>query len=168
MFLKNQLPGIRLTNLLIALVCAGLMAYALYAQEVLGLHPCPLCITQRIFVIAVGLLALIAFLHNPAGLTRRVYAALGMAAGVAGGVVAGRHLWLQSLPADQVPSCGPDLEYMFSTFPLMEAVAVLFRGDGNCAVVDWQFLGLSMPGWVLIAFLALFFVNVWQALRPHN
>ena len=165
---RIYLPGIRLTNLLIVIACTGLMAYALYAQEVLGLHPCPLCITQRIFVIAVGLLALIAAIHNPRGLMRRIYAGLAMLAAVVGGIVAGRHLWLQNLPADEVPSCGPGLEYMFNTFPFMEAVAVLFRGDGNCAIVDWTLLGLSMPGWVLIAFVGLFIINLWQILRPAS
>lgn len=159
------MPSIRLTNLLIVLACAGLMAYALYSQEVLGLEPCPLCITQRIFVIAVGLIALVAFIHNPGALFRRIYAGLGMLAAVVGGIVSGRHLWLQSLPEDEVPACGPGLEYMFETFPFTEAVAVLFRGNGNCAVVDWELLGLAMPGWVLIAFVGLFAANGWQLLR---
>lgn len=159
------MPNVRITNLLLVIACLALMAYALYSQEVLGLHPCPLCITQRVFVILVGLFALLAFIHKPRALGRRVYAALSMLAAVAGGVVASRHLYLQSLPEDQVPACGPGLEYMFNTFPFIEAVAVLFRGDGNCAEVDWTFLGLSMPGWVLIAFIALFAVNAWQLLR---
>lgn len=159
------MPNRRLTNLFIVLICAGLMAYALYSQEVLGLHPCPLCITQRIFVMLVGLFALVAFIHNPRPTPGRIYAGLGMAAAAIGGIVAGRHLYLQNLPADQVPACGPGLEYMFNTFPFTEAVAVLFRGDGNCAEVDWEFLGLSMPGWVLLAFVALFLVNAWQLMR---
>ncbi|MEX1031846.1 MAG: disulfide bond formation protein B [Cellvibrionaceae bacterium] len=159
------MPNVRLTNLGVFLACVGLMAYALYSQEVLGLHPCPLCITQRGFVILTGLFALIAFIHNPGASFRRIYAGLGMLAAAAGAVVAGRHLQLQNLPADQVPACGPGLEYMFNTFPFMEAVSVLFRGDGNCAEVDWELLGLSMPGWVLIAFLGLFAVNTWQLLR---
>lgn len=159
------MPSIRTTNLLIAIACAGLMAYALYAQEVLGLQPCPLCITQRIFVILVGAIALIVMAHDPSGIMRRVYAGLGMVAGLVGAIVAGRHVYIQNLPPDQVPSCGPGLEYMFNTFPFTEAVAVLFRGDGNCAVVDWSFLGLSMPAWVLVAFAGLLFVNAWQLIR---
>lgn len=159
------MPSIRSTNLLIAVVCAALMAYAIYSQEVLGLHPCPLCITQRIFVILVGVIAVIAFAHNPRGTMRRVYAGLGILAALVGAIVAGRHVYIQNLPPDQVPSCGPGLEYMFNTFPFMEAVAVLFRGDGNCAVVDWSFLGLSMPAWVLIGFAGLLAVNAWQLIR---
>lgn len=159
------MPNIRICNLLIASVCAALMGYAIYAQQILELHPCPLCITQRIFVILVGAFALVAFFHNPSKAMRRVYAGLGMLAAMIGGFVAGRHVYIQNLPSDQVPSCGPGLEYMFNTFPFMEAVAVLFRGDGNCAVVDWSFLGLTMPAWVLAAFFVLFAINTWQLLR---
>lgn len=162
------MPGIRLTNLAIALACTGLMAYALYAQEVLELYPCPLCISQRIFVIAVGVIALLAFIHNPArAIFRRIYAGLGMLAAVVGGIVAGRHVYIQGLPEDEVPACGPGLDYIFDAFPFFEAVTILFRGDGNCAEIDWQFLGLSMPAWVLIAFIGLFAVNTWQLLRRH-
>lgn len=160
------MPSVRLTNLAIVLACIGLMAYALYAQEVLELYPCPLCISQRIFVIVVGLVALVALIHNPARLLfRRIYAVLGMLAAVVGAVVAGRHVYIQNLPEDEVPACGPGLDYIFDTFPFFEAVTILFRGDGNCAEVDWQFLGLSMPAWVLIAFIGLFLVNGWQLVR---
>jgi protein dithiol:quinone oxidoreductase len=157
--------AVRFTNLFIVFACAGLLIYALYSQEVLGLNPCPLCITQRAFVLLVGLFALMAFIHNPGLRLRRIYAAFGLLAATAGGGVAARHLYLQSLPADQVPACGPGLEYMFNTFPFTEAVAMLFRGNGNCAEVDWTLLGLSMPGWVLIAFAALFAANAWQLIR---
>lgn len=160
------MPSVRLTNLAIVLACSGLMGYALYAQEVLELYPCPLCISQRIFVIAVGLVALAAFIHNPAKpVFRRVYAGLGMLAAVVGGTVAGRHVYIQGLPEDEVPACGPGLDYIFDTFPFLEAVTILFRGDGNCAEIDWQFLGLSMPAWVLIAFAGLFLINGWQLIR---
>lgn len=162
------MPSVRLTNLAIVLACVGLMAYALYAQEVLELYPCPLCISQRIFVIAVGLIALVALIHNPGrAIFRRIYAGLGMLAAVVGGVVAGRHVYIQNLPEDEVPACGPGLDYIFDTFPFFEAVTVLFQGDGNCADVDWQFIGLSMPAWVLIAFVGLLLVNGWQFVRRN-
>ncbi|GAB1258624.1 disulfide bond formation protein B [Aurantivibrio plasticivorans] len=165
MYLIVALPSIRLTNLALALICAGLMAYAFYSEKVLGLHPCPLCMSQRFFVVLVGALALIAFAHNPKSWGVKLYAALGVIATVGGGIVAGRHLWIQSLPEDQVPACGPSLEYILDTFPLGDALMVLFRGDGNCAEVTWEFLGLSMPAWVLIAFVGLGFANLWQMLR---
>lgn len=159
------IPNIRITNLLIFLTCAGLMAYAYYSELVMGLHPCPLCMTQRAFVVLVGVFAMLACLHNPGKIGVKIYALLAMIAAVFGGIVAGRHVWIQSLPADQVPACGPSINYILDTFPLGEAIAVLFRGDGNCAEVTWSFLGLSMPAWVLIAFIGLFLVNAWQLLR---
>ncbi len=159
------LPNNRITNLFIVVVCVGLMAFALFSEMVLGLHPCPLCMTQRLFVILIGVFALIAFLHNPSQLGRRIYASLGIVAAILGGSVAGRHVWLQNLPEDQVPACGPGLDYILENFPLSEGFVILMRGDGNCADVVWRFLGLSMPTWVIVAFAGLLVVNIWQLIR---
>lgn len=131
-------------------ICAGLMAYALYLQYVAGLEPCPLCVFQRVGVIAIGVVFLLLALHDPAGWGRRVYAALGGVAALFAGIVAGRHAWLQQLPEDQVPACGPGLDYILDAFPLAEALRLVFTGSGECADVQWSFLGLSMPAWVLV------------------
>lgn len=157
--------SIRATFLLIFFGCTALNLTALYFQYGLNMHPCPLCITQRLFVFAVSLCALIAALHNPAALGRRIYAALGIVAGGVGLSVALRHVWIQSLPADQVPACGPGLAYMFDTFPLGDAINLLLRGDGNCADVSWMLLGLSMPAWVAVCFAVLIGLNLWQLFR---
>ena len=141
----------RLGNALGFLACVGLMAYALYAEHVLGLAPCPLCVFQRIGIIALGIVFALAALHNPAGFGRRVYAALAALASLATVAVAGRHIWLQSLPPDQVPACGADLTYLLDTVPLAEVLKQVFTGSGECAVISWSFLGLSMPTWVFIA-----------------
>lgn len=137
------------------LACAGLIGYALYAQHGLGLEPCPLCILQRIAVMAVGLIFLVATLHGPRGAGRWIYAVLALLAAAVGAGIAGRHVWLQSLPPDQVPACGPGLEYMLDAFPLSQALRMVFTGSGECANVDWTFLGLSMPTWTLICFVVL-------------
>ena len=134
------------------LVCVALMATALAMQYALKLEPCPLCIIQRVFVIALAGVVLVAALHDPAAMGRRVYGALIVVLGVLGMVVAGRHVWLQNLPADQVPECGPGLEYLLDAFPLMEALSLVFRGSGECAEVQWVFLGLTIPGWTLVVF----------------
>lgn len=147
-----MLPSIRQTNLIIFLGCVGLMLIAAYMEHVMGLEPCPLCITQRAFVILVGLIALIAFLHNPARIGQRVYGILGILAAVIGGSFSSRQLWLQSLPEDQVPACGTSIDYMLEVFPLMEVLAMAVRGTGDCAKVVWTFLGLSIPGWTAIFF----------------
>jgi protein dithiol:quinone oxidoreductase len=147
--------NVRIANALGALACAGLMGYALYAQHGLGLEPCPLCILQRIAVMALGVVFLIAALH-PAGATgRRIYAILLGIVALAGIGVAGRHVWLTLLPPDQVPACGPGLDFMLEAFPLRDALAMVLSGSGECAKVTWRLLGLSMPAWVFIALFSL-------------
>ena len=160
-----KIPDRRVLNFAGFLACAGLMGYALYAQYQLMLEPCPLCILQRIAVIGLGLVFLIAGLHNPARVGRFVYASLLAIAMFLGAIVAGRHAWLQIIPEDQVPACGPGLDYMWENFPLADVINMVFQGSGECASVDWQFLGLSMPAWVLIAVIGLGGVGIWNNLR---
>lgn len=161
--------NIRLANALGALACAGLMAYALYAQHGLGLEPCPLCILQRVAVISLGGIFLVAALHPAGAAGRRVYGALLAFVALAGSGVAGRHVWLTTLPPERIPACGPGLDFMLESFPLREALAMVLSGSGECASVDWQFLGLSMPAWVLIALVSLGMYGIvcnWRASRP--
>lgn len=158
--------NIRPLNFLLFACSVAAMAFAVfYLQQTLGLPPCPLCVTQRIFVIGVGLFALLAVLHNPQQWGRRVYALLCLLAGILGGAVAARHIWLQHLPEDQVPACGPSLEYMLDTFPLSETFNIIMMGDGNCADVSWTFLGLSIPEQTLGLFLVFTAVSAFQLLR---
>ncbi len=143
-----------------------MMAYALYAEYRLFLMPCPLCVFQRMAVIALGVLFLAATLHNPAAWGRTVYAALLAVTAGAGITVAGRHVWLQNMPQDQVPACGPGFAYIIDSFPFSDALKMIFTGSGECGDVDWLFLGLSMPAWLLLAFIGLGAVAVWNNLRP--
>lgn len=145
----------RLANGAGFLACCALMGYALYAQHVLLLSPCPLCIFQRVAVIALGGLFLLAAVHRAGPAGRRVYGVLIGLAAAAGVGVAGRHVWLQNLPPEKVPACGPGLDFILDAFPLQEALAMVFSGSGECANVDWRLLGLSMPAWVLIALTVL-------------
>ena len=140
---------------LILITIIGLLAFGYFLQYVEGLAPCPLCITQRFFFFLCGLTALIAIIHHPAQLMTRVYAIFGASFALAGSGFAGRQLYLQSLPADQAPACGPSIEFIFDTFSMSEALSILLRGDGNCAEVAWQFLGISIPGWAAISFIGL-------------
>lgn len=137
------------------LACAVLLGYGYFLQYVQHLDPCPLCILQRLAFFGTGVVLLAGGLHNPGRVGYRIYASLASLAALAGAGVAARHLWLQSLPADQVPACGPGLEYMLSTFPLSEAVSMIFRGSGSCADVAWSFLGVTMPGWTLVWYVLL-------------
>lgn len=161
-----NLPSNRTISLSVAAVCGGLIAIAiLYFQNHLGLEPCYLCITQRVFVIAVGLIFLISGLHNPAATGEKIYAALAALAAFGGSFFSIKQLWLQGLPDDQVPACGPPVDYLFDAFSASEAISMLLRGDGNCAEVQWQLLGISMPGWVLVSFIGLAGVALFQLLR---
>lgn len=159
------MPGTRQLNLAGFLVCAGMMSFALYAEHYLILMPCPLCVFQRMAVISLGVIFLVAVLHNPAGWGRRVYATLVLAAAGAGVGVASRHVWLQSLPPDEVPACGAGYDYIMDTLPLGQALRAIFTGSGECATIDWQFLGLSMPAWVLISLVGIGAAGIWNNLR---
>ena len=155
----------RQLNLAGFLACAGMMAYALYAEHVLLLMPCPLCVFQRMAVISLGIVFLVAAIHDPAVWGRRIYAGLLFAAAATGAGVAGCHVWLQHLPADEVPACGPGFDYIIDAFPLSYALRMIFTGSGECASIDWQFVGLSMPAWVLIAVTVVGAFGVWNNLR---
>ena len=145
--------------------CALMMVAALYLEHVVGLAPCPLCIVQRICVIGFGLVCLIAALHNPRKLGRRVYAALAMLFALAGGATAIRQIWLQSIPADELPSCLPSLEYMMEALPFQDILRLVLHGTAECAEVSWTLLGMSIPEWTLISFAGMLLFGLWQLLR---
>ena len=159
----------RLLNLYIFLFCVALLGIALYMEHVMFLEPCPLCITQRIFFMMAGLTALVAFIHNPAAGGRTVYGLLSAVFSLAGGGFAIRQIWLQGLPKDQVPACGPSLSYMIEEFPFSEVLMTMLSGDGNCAEISWQdpILNMSIPQWSLVGFIALAGVCVFQAFRRN-
>ena len=140
--------------------CLLLLVYAYYLQYYQGLEPCPLCIFQRVAMAALGVVFLMAAVHNPVRLGARIYGILLGLVALIGAAIAGRHVWIQNLPPDQVPACGPSLEYMMDAFPLTEAVRLVLRGSGDCAVIDWTFLGLSMPAWTLVTFVVLGLMGV--------
>ena len=150
-----MLPSRRPAYLLGALVCAALIGYALYAQYVQGLEPCPLCVFQRVAVIGCGIVFAIAAVHGPSRKGAWAYAVLTLLVAGIGAAVAIRHLWLQALPPGEVPECGPGLNYMIETLPFTDVLAKVFQGSGECATVDWRFLGLSLPGWTLVFFVTM-------------
>jgi protein dithiol:quinone oxidoreductase len=152
-------------NLLGFAACSALLAYAYYAQFVLHLEPCPLCIFQRVGVFTLGLVFLIAAAHDPVGWGRRAYATLLGLSALATIGVAVRHLYVQSLPEGSIPACGASLDFMLKVFSLSEVLVKVLTGSGECAKVTWTFLGLAMPGWVLIAMLALGAYGLWINLR---
>ncbi len=155
----------RQMNFLLLLIPASLLAYGYYLQYVDGLEPCALCMTQRIGFYLVAITALIAIFNQHSNITKNILSTCGGLFCIVGMAVAGRQLWLQSLPEDQIPACGPDFNYIMETFPILEAVEIMFKGNGNCAEVVWQFLGLSIAGWAFIAFFVLLIMNAIQLFR---
>jgi disulfide bond formation protein DsbB len=133
----------------------GLMSYALYEQYVVGLEACPLCILQRMALIALGLVFAAAALHAPRGAGARAYSVLGGLAALTGMGISGWHVRLQNLPPAEVPSCGPGFDYIMDAFGWLGGLRMIFTGSGECAVVNWTFMGLSMPAWVFIWFVGL-------------
>lgn len=144
------------------------MAFALYLEHVQGLEPCPLCIFQRVGLIGLGVISLIAFIHNPVSHAfKRVYAFLGTLAILWSAGVAMRHVWLQHLPPDEVPSCGPGLDYWLDTLPLKSVFEQVLKGSGECAKVDWTLFGQSLPVWSFAFFVVLAIVSIWQIFRKY-
>ncbi|TAM62617.1 MAG: disulfide bond formation protein B [Rhodanobacter sp.] len=146
------------------LICAGLLGFALYSEYQWGMDPCPLCIFQRIAFLVMALFFLLGALHSPRHRGRWLYSVGTLLGAAFGAVVAGRHLWIQSLPADQVPSCGPPLNYMFSAFPFEKVLKLVFTGSGECAKVA-PILGLPMPAWTLLWFVLLGAWTIHATLR---
>ena len=158
----------RMIYLAIFLVCAALIGFALYLQHALGLEPCPMCILQRYAFIVVGVIALVAAIHNPAVLGRRIYSGMLVVTAATGAGVAIRHVYLEHNPP-KIFDCGADVGFMLESFPLTEALPMIFRGTGDCTKVPWRFLGLSIAEWSLIWFAILLAAAIVAALlkAPH-
>jgi disulfide bond formation protein DsbB len=149
------------------LICVALLAFALYLQHVEHQEPCPLCILQRGAFVGMTILFAIAALHGPRRRGAMIYTTLLVIVAGIGGAIAGRQVWLQLLPADQVPACGPGLDYLMERFPLMQAMQKVFAGSGECAEAGWRFLGLTIAGWSLVWFVVLAAFAIYVAARAR-
>jgi len=153
---------------IIFVICASLLGFGLYLEHVVGLEPCPLCVFQRIAYIVVALVALIAAIHNPQKLFEKIYTGLMLIASLCGAGIAGRQVWLQHLPEDKIPECGPGLEYMLDVFPLADALKMVLSGSGECAEVQWTFLSFSIAEWSILCFVGLTVVSLIMFFRQEN
>lgn len=162
-----SLPSNQVLYTLGFLACCGLIAVAMYFQFVLLYEPCPLCILQRLGFIAVGLICLVAAIHNPAAFGNRVYGALVSLAGMTGLGIAIRHIWLQHNPP-AIAECGPGVDYWLDTLPVGEVIRRMFTGTGDCTEILWQFLGLSIPAWSALMFLGFTGFGLRQLLYRHR
>lgn len=138
---------------LVSLFCIALLAFGLYLQHGVGLEPCPMCIVQRYALVLVAVVAgLTAMLrsrgaHLAGGLLTLLIAGFGA-------FVAARQSWLQWYPPE-IASCGRDFYGMIETFPLKRAVPMIFAGGGDCAAIDWTFLGGSIANWSFLCFVCI-------------
>lgn len=146
----------------------GLVAFALYIQQKHNLEPCPLCISQRIVYMVLGVLFLLAALHNPKAAGRKMYGLLHLAAAVTGVVIAARHMWIQANPDKVMAECGAGFDYLFESFPMKKAMELVFKGTGECSAIDWTLFGLTIPQLSLIAFSALGLYAVYLAFLKKN
>ena len=160
--------NIRIGYIFGAAVCIALLGFGLYLQHVEGLEPCPLCVFQRVAFIALGLVFIIAALHGPGKTGAMIYAVFGGLFALTGAGIAARHLWLQNLPPDQVPACGPGLSYMLEQYAVTRMLEKVLSGSGECAEAGWRFLGLTIPGWSLLWFVLLGALVLWLALRARR
>lgn len=142
------------------LAIIALLAYGYYLQFVEYLDPCPLCITQRFFYYGIAIVALVGIFTHRSWRAQRIVALLASAFAMGGIVTAGRQVWLQHLPKDQVPECGPGLQYWLENMPFLRTLELLFKGDGNCAEVQWQFLGFSIGEWSLAWFVGFLVLSL--------
>lgn len=137
------------------LACVALLGYAFYVQFAQRIQPCPFCIFQRLAFAAAGVLFLLGGLHAPRGAGgRKAYGLLAALAAMVGAGIAGRHVWVQLFPAE-LSTCGPGLNYMMETNTWLGVVRKVLTASGDCSMVDWTFLGLSMPAWALVCFVVL-------------
>ena len=138
----------------------ALVFIAAMIEPFASMNPCPMCMMQRAIYITIGVFGLLTLITYKKQLAGKLFAGLGLLSAIAGIAVAGRQVWLQHLPEDKVPACGPGLEYMMEVFPLLEVIQMSLLGTGDCAEVQWQWLGLSIPGWSIVAFTALALANI--------
>ena len=161
-----NLPSYRIVNLVQAFGSLALIITAVaYFENNLKLEPCYLCMMQRGVIVFIGMICILAAVHNPGQLGQRVYSSLTVIMAIIGIYFSSKQLWLQSLPESLVPSCGIPVKHLFDNFSITEIVAMLLRGDGNCAEVQWQLMGLSMPGWVMVCFVGFGVLGAIQFLR---
>jgi disulfide bond formation protein DsbB len=161
------MPSRRVGNWLGAGACAALLGYAFYSQYGLGLVPCHLCIFQRVTVAALGAAFMLAAVGSRPGARGVIAATLVGIASAATLATAGRHVWIQMQPPGSVASCGADLDFMLDVFPLTQVVLKVFKAGGECGMIDWSFLGLSMPAWVFVWALVLGAAGIWINLRKR-
>lgn len=149
------------------IACFAIVGLALVIQTRYGLEPCPLCISQRIVLMSLGLLFLIGAYIPPQSVFKKLWLLVQVLTTAGGASIAIRHWYLQANRENIVADCGVGFNYMFENFPLQKAFKLLFRGTGDCAAIDWTFLGLSLPQLALITFVCMAIYAVFLVKKNH-
>lgn len=161
-----QVKSLRLYSLLPIIVTILLLAYAYYEEHVTGLNPCNLCMVQRYVFVLIGILFLFTLPKPPQNLFRKFIGIIITLVSILGCFVSGRHVWLQNLPADEVPDCGPGLSFMLDNYPFSSVIDQVLQGSGECAEVSWRLFGLTMPMWTFICFFGfIIYTLIWSKLQ---
>ena len=164
-----NVKSLRLYSFLPFFATVLMIAYAYYEQYVEYLDPCPLCMVQRLVIALIGVFYFLTFLIPPKSIARFITAFIITIISILGALVSARHVWIQNLPADEVPACGPGLNYMLENFPFSDALQEILHGSGECAEVVWRFLGLTMPMWTFISFIGfIIYTILWAKLRQNE
>lgn len=162
-----QIPSTRQLFLLAFLGCLALLGVALYLEHAVGLAPCPLCHVQRFAVVLFALVCLFAAMHNPKRCGQRIYAFFAGLAAAFGIATAGRQIWLQGLPEDQLPSCLPPFEFMLEAFPLQDIISKMLHGTADCAEINWTLLGFNLAELSMLSFIIMLMFSLFIAVRKR-
>ena len=163
-----SIPQFRTIQILVFLSAVGLMVTALFFEHVMELVPCPLCITQRIVVVIIGLIGLTSALHNPGRKGKQGYSTALIVIGICGAALAIRQLYIQNLPPESAPACLPGLDYLVEVMPIMDLITVMLSGTGDCVEVQWTLFGISIPGWTLICFIGYTALGIFEVVRNRQ
>lgn len=163
-----KLPSIRTIFILSFLLTVILLGFAGYLQMSNGVRPCPLCQIQRFVIGILGLLFLLAAIHNPAYKGVKFYSYMIIVFSLAGILLAGRQVWLEFNPPLDTTGCGASLFYLLKLLPISEALKIVLMGTGDCAEVTWRLFGISIPGWTLLMFIIFFIIGISQRLRAKK
>ncbi|MRX28209.1 disulfide bond formation protein B [Kangiella sp. HZ709] len=154
----------RALNFLGAFICYQLIVTAYYFQYVQFMDPCPLCIFSRVAIFSLGVVLLLNAIFQPRheSLWNKLLQLLGIAAAFMGIWISAKHVYIQNLPADQVMDCGAPLDLLMDVMPMSEVISTVLIGDGKCAEINFQWLGLTMPGWMLVIFSIAFLTMLYR------
>ena len=164
-----RLPKSSTIHLFIFLMSVALLGIAFFMQYALALKPCILCISQRIIIAILGSLSMLVLLFKLQGTTTlRCYCTLQCIFSLFGGALSIRQLYLESMPSSAHATCLPGMEYLLNVLPWSQVLKMMLLGSVECGTIQWQFLGLTMAGWLLFVFVLFAILNIIEMVRQRS